>query len=129
MDQKLKLLCASQTIGRFGFLRVMHVDIRYIYYIVRSVSKNQNDIYNLQPTRDTTGTACFAEDLRLCRGPNLGHSAKTLFAEGQTQEPSAKNGPRQRGLCRGYDPRQRQVLGKSNLYRGPRPSAKMSSTN
>ena len=63
----------------------------------------------------TTGNACFAEGLRLCRGPNLGHSAKTLFAEGQPQEPSAKNGPRQRGLCRGYDPRQRQAHGKSNL--------------
>jgi hypothetical protein len=30
----------------------------------------------------TTGNACFAEGLSLCREPNLGHSAKTLFAEG-----------------------------------------------
>ena len=66
----------------------------------------------------TTGNACFAEGLRLCRGPNLGHSAKALFAEGQPQEPSAKN-----------DPRQRQAHGKSNLCRGPRPSVKMPSAN
>jgi hypothetical protein len=46
----------------------------------------------------TTGNASFAEGLRLYRGLNLGHSAKTLFAEGQPQEPSAKTGPRQRGL-------------------------------
>ena len=52
-----------------------------------------------------TGNAYFAEGLRLYRGPNIGHSAKRLFAEGQTKEPSANNGPRQRGLCRGYDPR------------------------
>ena len=67
----------------------------------------------------TTGNACFAEGLKICRGPNLGHSAKTLFAEGQTQEPSEKNGPRQRGP----DPRQRQAPGKSNLCRGPRAEA------
>ena len=36
----------------------------------------------------------------LCRGPNLGHSAKTLFAEGQPQEPSAKNGG---GMALGKD--------------------------
>jgi len=43
----------------------------------------------------TTENVCFAEGLRICRGPNLEHSAKTLFAEGQPQEPSAKNGHRQ----------------------------------
>ena len=32
----------------------------------------------------------------LCRGLNLGHLTKTLFAEGQPQEPSPKTGPRQR---------------------------------
>ena len=62
----------------------------------------------------TTGNACFAEGLMLCRGPNLGHSAKTLFAEGQAQEPSAKNGPRQRGLCR---PTADQIFAEG---RGPR---------
>ena len=72
-------------------------------------------LHSLFSTYSTTGNACFAEDLKICRGPNLGHSAKTLFAEGQTQEPSAKNGPRQRGLCRGYGPRQRQALGKDVL--------------
>ena len=44
----------------------------------------------------TTGNACFADGMRLCRGSNLGHSIKTLFVEGQPQEPSAKNGSRQR---------------------------------
>jgi hypothetical protein len=33
-------------------------------------------------SNNTTGNTCFAEGLSLCREPNLGHSAKTLFAEG-----------------------------------------------
>ena len=64
----------------------------------------------------------------LCRGPNLGHSAKTLFAEGRQLRPSAKKSPRQRCLCRGPGPRQRTPLGKETLCRGPRPSAKTPST-
>ena len=69
----------------------------------------------------------------LCRGPEDLPRAKSralgkdTLCRGQPQEPSAKNGPRQRGICRGYGPRQRQAHGKSNLCRGPRPSAKMPS--
>ena len=51
----------------------------------------------------TTGNAFFAKSLRLCRGLNLEHSAKTLFAEGQSQEPSAKT-----IFAEGRDPRQRR---------------------
>ena len=43
-----------------------------------------------------TGNPSFAEGFWVCRGLDLGHSAKALFAEGQPQEPSAKIGPRQR---------------------------------
>jgi hypothetical protein len=55
-------------------------------------------------TTSTTGNVFFVEGLKLYREPNLGHSAKTLFAEGQPQKPSAKT-----------DSRQRQALGKENL--------------
>ena len=34
----------------------------------------------------------------LCRGPNLGHSAKTLFTKGPPQRPSAKKDPRHLAL-------------------------------
>ena len=61
-------------------------------------------IFNPKESRRccTTGNAFFTESLRLCRGRNLGHSAKTLFAEGQPQRPSAKSGPRQRVFTEGY---------------------------
>ena len=45
---------------------------------------------------NTAGNPSFAEGFWVCRGLDLGHSAKALFAEGQPQEPSAKIGPRQR---------------------------------
>ena len=64
----------------------------------------------------TTGDSLFAEGFWLCRGLDLGHSAKGVFAEGQTQEPSAKLGPRQRSLCRGPGPRQ---------TKGPRQNGRM----
>ena len=54
---------------------------------------------------DTTRNPSFAEGFWVCRGPDLGHSAKALFAEGQAQEPSAKIGPRQRN-----GPRQNKSL-------------------
>ena len=43
----------------------------------------------------TTGDVLFAEGFWVCRGLDLGHSTKGVFAEGQPQEPSAKLGPRQ----------------------------------
>ena len=61
----------------------------------------------------TTGNACFAEGLKICRGPNLGHSL-----------------PR----ARHRSPRQRTAIDKEAFAEGTtlgkdRPSAKMSSAN
>ena len=53
-----------------------------------------------------------------CRGLDLGHSAKALFAEGQPQEPSAKIGPRQKN-----GPRQNKSLPRAQ------PSANWPSAN
>ena len=61
----------------------------------------------------TTRNSFFTEGLSLCRGPNLGHSAKTFFAEGRQLRPWAKKSPRQR-----------KALAKEFLCRGPRPSPK-----
>jgi len=68
-----------------------------------------------------------------CRGPNLGHSAKTLFAEGRQLRPLTKKSPRQRPSVKtpsailvywvtAAEPRQhlprpnRQALGKDFLF-------------
>ena len=56
----------------------------------------------------TTGNSNAAEGFLFCRGPDFGHSAKDIFAEGQ---PSAKSDLRQRLLRRGPGPRQRNALG------------------
>ena len=65
----------------------------------------------------TTGNSNAAEDFFFCRGPDFGHSAKDIFAEGQ---PSATSDLRQRLLRRGPDPRQRNALGQGPSW----PSAK-----
>ena len=44
---------------------------------------------------EPTGDGLFAEGFWVCRGLDLGHSTKGVFAEGQLQEPSANPGPRQ----------------------------------
>ena len=69
----------------------------------------------------TTGNSNAAEGFPFCRGPDLGHSAKTIFAEGR---PSATRDPRQRLLRRGPDPRQRNALGQGPSLPRAGPSAK-----
>ena len=56
----------------------------------------------------TTGNSNATEGHLFCRGPDFGHSAKDIFAEGQS---SAKSDLRQRLLRRGPGPRQRKALG------------------
>ena len=103
----------------------MHVQINFLFKDCLNKWIKKLPIAALDdPSPCTTGKAFFAEGLRLCRRPNLGHSAKIFFAEGRQLRPSAKKSPRQRSLCRGPGPRQRKALGKEALCRGPWPSAK-----
>ena len=67
----------------------------------------------------TTGENYFAECKIVCRVHFIGHSAKAVFAESQTQRHSAKKCRRQIYLCRVPGTRQRLAVGK-NL---PLPSA------
>jgi disease resistance protein RPM1 len=66
----------------------------------------------------TTGHSCFAEGKIFCRAHFLGHSAKEIFAECQTQRHSAKKCPRQSSLCQVLGTRQRWTVGKFFLCRG-----------
>ena len=58
----------------------------------------------------TTGKSNTTEGFLFCRGPDLGHPAKAIFAEGR---PSATRDPRQTLLRREPGPRQRKTLGPS----------------
>jgi hypothetical protein len=68
---------------------------------------------DIEPTV-TTGHAHVAECKILCRVSFIGHSAKSLYAEGRTRQTTTlgKEALSKESLCRESDSRQRFTLGK-----------------